>query len=47
MNTKLKTHLIHQRSLLALLVLVIIVAVLNPKFITPDNPRSMPSSPSA
>lgn len=37
MNTKLKTHLIRQRSLLALLVLVIIVAVLNPKFITPDN----------
>ena len=37
MNTTLKTHLIRQRSLLALLVLVIIVAVLNPKFITPDN----------
>ena len=37
MNTKLKTHLIRQRSLLALLVLVIIVAALNPKFITPDN----------
>lgn len=37
MNSKLKTLLIRQRSLLALLVLVIIVAVLNPKFITPDN----------
>ena len=37
MHNSLNRFIINQRSLIALFILIVVVALMNPKFISPDN----------